>query len=69
MMNNEEIFSKTDDEYTKIDKATAKARKLFNELTALQELGKYGSEVWNKTFAEYRVVFKKANGYAPHWAR
>lgn len=69
MTTTENIFTKTDAEYAEIDKATAKARKLFDTLKAMEALGQYGSEVWNTTFAKYAEAFKKAHGYRPHWAR
>ena len=65
----ESMFSKTDAEYAEIDKATSDYREIFKTLKALETLGMYGTERWNKTFAKYAELFKKANGYRPHWAR
>ena len=66
--NNEEIYSRTEAEYREIDKKTAEYRHLFSELKALEEVGKYGSEVWMETFRKYAETFKSVNGYRPHWA-
>ena len=65
MENMNEVYSKTEKEYRKIDKLTAKYRELAEIMKTLQ----YGSEEFNKLFAEYRETFKKVNGYFPHWAR
>ena len=65
----ENLFSKTDEEYAEIDNALAEARKMFANLKELEALGKYGTTLWAEEFAKYAVVFKKANGYRPHWAR
>lgn len=70
MMNHdEEIFSKTEAEYRKIDKLLKLTRELFATLKAMEEVGQYGTEKWAETFGKYREAFKKANGYFPHWAR
>ena len=65
----ESIFSKTEKEYKTIDKALAESRKLFATLKDLESIGQYGTEKWSELFAKYKVAFKKANGYNPHWAR
>ena len=65
----ESMFSKTDAEYAEMDKATADYREIAKTLKALEALGMYGTERWNRTFSKYAESFKKANGYRPHWAR
>jgi len=64
----DEIF-KSDEEYTKIDRLTAKYRKLFEALKTMEVIGEYGTEKWAETFNKYSETFKKVNGYRPHWAR
>lgn len=69
MENHEEIFSRTDAEYRKMDKLLALSRELFETLKAMEEIGLYGSAKWAETFGKYRKVFKEYHGYFPHWAR
>lgn len=64
-----DIFAKTETEYATIDKALAKTRKLFAQLKEMEENGLRNTTEWANIFAKYREVFKKANGYFPHWAR
>lgn len=68
-MTTEEIFTKTDKEYAKIDKLTKLYRELFDTLKSMESIGLYGTEKWSETFKKYRETFKKVNGYYPHWAR
>ena len=69
MTTTETIFTKTDAEYAEIDKATVKARKLFDSLTKLAENGKKDTAEWLNLWKKYSETFKKAHGYNPHWAR
>ena len=64
-----EIFTKTEKEYAKLDKLYAKKRELFDNLKSLESVGKYGTEIWKETFTKYAVTFKALHGYNPHWAR
>lgn len=68
-MTNEEMFTKTDKEYAKIDKLTTLYRELHATLKAMEEIGEYGTEKWSEVFNKYADTFKKVNGYRPHWAR
>lgn len=66
---NEELFTKSDKEYAKLDKLTKLYRELFDTLKAMESIGLYGTEKWAETFTKYSETFKKVNGYKPHWAR
>ena len=61
----EELFTRTEEEYTEEDNKRNEYRKLAEILKTLQ----YGSEEFNKRFTEYKQIFKAVHGYAPHWAR
>lgn len=64
-----ELFTRSDEEYAKEDKLRNLYRELFDTLKAMEAIGLYGSEKWAETFAKYSETFKKVNGYKPHWAR
>ena len=66
---NEELFTKSDKEYAKLDKLTKLYRELYDTLKAMEAIGEYGTEKWSETFNKYAETFKKVNGYRPHWAR
>ena len=68
-MENTDIFTLTEKEYKSIDKCLKASRELFAALKALEASGAYGTAEWADLFAKYCTVFKKANGYKPHWAR
>ena len=69
MENTESIFNLTEKDYKTIDKALKLSRKLFAGLKQMEQEGLYGTIQWSEAFAKYAEVFKKANGYKPHWAR
>lgn len=69
MNTTESIFTKTEKEYKAMDKLYAEKRNLFDALTAIAEIGEYGTDKWFATWEKYKTVFKKLHGYNPHWAR
>ena len=66
---NKTTIESTTKEDHKIMKLETEYKALFEELKGLEALGKYGTEIWGKTFKAYAETFKKVKGYNPHWAR